>query len=136
MRRKHYITHLANIFEIFVGEESPTIPALPTHPFGTDALQRPLIIERMGICTEQAIKTRNLVKTAGLFAGGGGGGAGAVTGAGAAASATPGKNGDATLDTRACEKLRAAREHARLVEQHGEILVLSLRFAQLWFVCL
>eukprot|EP00903_Cladosiphon_okamuranus_P012671 g11851.t1 len=79
----------------------------------------PLVIERMGICTEQAIKLRNLMKTAGVFPGGGGG------------SATPRKKGDLTLDTRACERLRASREHARLVEQHAEILVLSLRFERI-----
>lgn len=76
---------------------------------------------------EQAIKIRNLVKTAGVFSGGGGGGAGAA----AATSAVPRRNGDpTTVDTLACERLRAAREQARLVEQHAEILVLSLRLAK------
>lgn len=76
------------------------------------------------MCTEQAIKIRNLVKTSGVFSGGGSGTAGAA----AVASANPRKSGASTLDTRVCERLRAAREHARLVEQHAEILALSLRF--------
>lgn len=108
--------------------KSPIIPHFPPFPslLYECALQRPLIIERMGICTEQAIKIRNLVKTAGVFSGGGGGG-----GAAAKASATPTKNRDPVLDTRACERLRAAREHAGLVEKHHEILALSLRLAKL-----
>lgn len=70
----------------------------------------------MGICTEQAIKIRNLVKTAGNLSGGGG----------AAASVLPTQG--SLPNTRPCEELRAAREHARVVEQHAEILVLSLRY--------
>lgn len=74
---------------------------------------RPLVIERMGICTEQAVKIRNLVKAAGMLPGGGAGGSAA--------------GHDFSQQNRACEELRAARDHARVVEQHAEILVLSLR---------
>lgn len=71
---------------------------------------RPVIIERMGVCTDQAIKIRNLVKTTGTLPGIGG------------------SSSTCQSDTRASEELRAAREHARVVEQHAEILVLSLRW--------
>ena len=82
----------------------------------------------MGICTEQAIKIRNLVKTAGVSPAAGAGGGGGVAAAASAASALPrNTRGGPSYDIRTCEKLRAAREHARLTEQHAEILVLSSR---------
>lgn len=99
-----------------------SLPPLILHPTG--GFQRPLVIDRMGICTEQAIKIRTLVKAAGVLPAGGGGGGG---GAPAASTPSGGYDGGPGLDTRACEKLRAAREHARLMEQHSEILTLSLR---------
>lgn len=71
---------------------------------------RPVIIERMGVCMEQAIKIRNLLKTVGNLPGG-----------------ADGRASSSFADTRACDELRAARKHARLVEQHAEILVLGLR---------
>lgn len=71
------------------------------------------MIDRMGICTEQAVKIRNLVKTAGILP--------AVIGGNSAAGHVR------SSDTRSCEELRAARDHERLMEQHAEILVLSLR---------
>lgn len=83
------------------------------------------MIERMSICAEQAVKIRNLVKAAGTFPAGGGGGGGAP-----AASASPWTGDCSTLDTRACEKLRAAKDHTRLMEQHSEILILSTRLGQ------
>lgn len=92
-----------------------TPPPPPTIIIKNTTYARPAVIERMGICTEQAVKIRNLVKAVG------------VSPLGSTNNDTAGQGGTPT-GTRACEELRAARDHARLVEQHAEILVLSLRF--------
>ena len=56
---------------------------------------------------------RNLVKTAGILPVPGG--------------ATAGHGFSPKTKTHGCEELRTAREHARVVDMHAEILVLSLR---------
>ncbi|CAN0010092.1 unnamed protein product, partial [Laminaria digitata] len=78
----------------------------------------PVVIERVGICAEQAIKIRSMVKNAGVLLGG------TSTSSSTAAS----RHDSPSSNTRKCEKLRLAREHGRMVEKHAEILVLSLRF--------
>lgn len=74
---------------------------------------RPVVIERVGICAEQAIKIRSMVKNAGVLLGG-------------TATSAASRHGSPP-NTRKCEKARLAREHGRMVEKHAEILVLSLR---------
>lgn len=70
---------------------------------------RPVVIERVGICAEQAIKIRSMVKNAGVH----------TTSAASRHGSPP--------NARKCEKVRATREHGRMVEKHADILVLSLR---------
>lgn len=68
----------------------------------------------MGVCTDQAIKIRNLIKAPSM----------------SPADGCTGRGEDRPMSsnrTREAEELRATREHASLVEQHAEILRLSLR---------